>query len=413
MSAFGRMHQATALVPLAVLSAAWTISLAGAGVGAGTAAAGDDSPGGLPDGTSVPVEAIEVPASVSAPGVVAPGVPRGRSAQVVRAASTSGIPSAALAAYQRAEAVINAADSSCRLPWQLIAAIGRVESDHGRFGGNVLGDDGVAQPGIYGIALNGRNDTQRITDTDAGQYDADEKFDRAVGPMQFIPSTWSVVGVDGDNDGRRNPQDIDDASLATAVYLCSGDDDLSGEQGQRASVYRYNHSRQYVDLVLSIMQAYMDGDFLSVPTRTTSSGIFAPAPIRPATPARGQGGGGKGGQGGQKGTPVVKAGTPTTTPTKQPTQTPTQQPTQQPTQAPTTQTPTQQPTKDPTKVPTTVPTLPAPTTVPPLPTTSVPPLDQTLTYVQAVAQCTTQGVIDNPLTATNELANCANALLAP
>src|SRR4029453_17084401 len=101
-----------------------------------------------------------------------------------------------------------------------IAAIGRVESDHGRYGGNVLGDDGVAQPGIYGIALNGRNNTQRITDTDAGQYDSDEKYDRAVGPMQFIPSTWSVVGVDADGDSPRNPQDIDDAPPPTGVHLC-------------------------------------------------------------------------------------------------------------------------------------------------------------------------------------------------
>ncbi|WP_327152773.1 lytic transglycosylase domain-containing protein [Nocardioides sp. Soil805] len=400
------MHQATALVPLAVLSAAWTISMAGAGLG--SAAAGDDPSGALPDGTTVPAQAIEAPASVSSPGVVAPGVPRGRSAQVVDAASTSGIPAAALAAYQRAEAVINAADKTCELPWQLIAAIGRVESDHGRFGGNVLSDDGVAQPGIYGIALDGKNDTQRITDTDAGQYDSDAKYDRAVGPMQFIPSTWAVVGVDGDNDGRRDPQDIDDAALATAVYLCSGDDDLSAEQGQRASVYRYNHSNEYVDLVLSIMQAYMDGDFLSVPTRTTSSGVFAPDPTRPTKPARNTGKGTKGG----KGTPVVVSGTPGAAPTKQPTQQPTKAPTQSPTQQPT-QSPTQQPTKEPTKVPTTLPSLPVPTTLPPLPSTSVPPLDQTLTYVQAVAQCTTQGVVDNPLTATNELDDCANALLTP
>ena len=64
-------------------------------------------------------------------------------------------------AYQRAEAVINEADKGCNLPWELIAAIGRVESDHGRFGGNALDDRGVARPGIYGIALNGKNDTQR------------------------------------------------------------------------------------------------------------------------------------------------------------------------------------------------------------------------------------------------------------
>ena len=361
--------------------------------------------GSLPDGTAVPTQAIEAPASVSVPGVVAPSVPRGQAARVIGTASASGIPSAALAAYQRAESVINAADRSCELPWQLIAAIGRVESDHGRFGGNVLGDDGVAQPGIYGIALNGRNNTQRITDTDAGQYDSDDTYDRAVGPMQFIPSTWSVVGVDGDNDGRRDPQDIDDAALATAVYLCSGDDDLSGEAGQRASVYRYNHSNDYVDLVLSVMQAYMDGDFLSVPTRTTAAGVFAPAPTRPSAPARGKGpGAGKGK--GQQGTPVVVQGTTTTKPTQQPTQQPTKTATPTPTP-----TPTPQPTKSPSSTPTVK--VPLTTSAPTLPSTSVTPLDQTLTFVQATAQCTAQGVLDNPLTATNELADCANALLTP
>lgn len=390
MSAFGRMHKATALVPLALLSAAWTASMAGAGIG--TAVAGDEGSGTLPDGTAVPAQAIEAPASVSTPGVVAPSVPRGRAAQAVGTASASGIPSAALAAYQRAEAVINAADRSCRLPWQLLAAIGRVESDHGRFGGNVLDDDGLAQPGIYGIALDGRKNTQRITDTDAGQYDSDRTFDRAVGPMQFIPSTWSVVGVDGDNDGKRNPQDIDDAALASAVYLCSGDDDLSAEQGQRASVYRYNHSNDYVDLVLSIMQAYMDGDFVSVPTGTTSAGVFAPVPNAPATPARDKGRGGAGE--GQQGTPVAVAGT-TTSPTKQPTKqptkatTPTQAPTQQPTQAPTQQQ-TQQAVKDPTKVPTS--SLPSSTPSVTLPSTSVPPLEQTLTYAEAQAQCLQSGI---------------------
>ena len=203
-------------------------------------------------------------------------------------------PQAALAAYQRAEAVINKADAGCRLPWELVAAIGRVESDHGRFGGNTLDDEGVARPGIYGIALNGKNNTQDISDTDAGAYDNDTRHDRAVGPMQFIPSTWSVVGVDGDSDGKRNPQDIDDAALASAVYLCSGDDDLSQEAGQRVSVYRYNHSNDYVDLVLSIMQAYMDGDFSAVPTSTLTAGVILPD-------LSGPGGGGSQQQGDQDG----------------------------------------------------------------------------------------------------------------
>ncbi len=94
--------------------------------------------------------------------------------------------------------------------------------------------------------------------------------------MQFIPSTWSVVGVDGDGDGKRNPQDIDDAALATAVYLCSGDEDLSSTAGQRSAVYRYNHSQDYVDLVLSIMAAYAEGDYSSVPTSSAGTTTFTP-----------------------------------------------------------------------------------------------------------------------------------------
>jgi membrane-bound lytic murein transglycosylase B len=279
---FGRLQKASALLPLALLSTAVTASLAGAG--ATTAAAQDDSRT-LPDGTSIPTQAIEAPASVSKPGVTAPGI-NGNTKTIVANASTMGIPAAALAAYQRAETVINTADKSCNISWQLIAAIGRVESDHGRVNGNSLNSEGLATPGIFGIALDGSNNTARIADSDAGLYDSDAKFDRAVGPMQFIPSTWRVVGVDADGDAERNPQDIDDAALASAVYLCSGDDDLSTEAGQRASVFRYNHSQSYVDLVLSIMNAYTAGDFTSVPNGTTSAGYFVPDPTPPAAPAK-------------------------------------------------------------------------------------------------------------------------------
>jgi len=391
MSTFGRLHRATAIVPLALLSAAWTASLAG---GVGSASADPDGSGTLPDGTPLPAAAIEAPASVgdavTRAAALAPGSP-------------SSIPQAALAAYQRAEAVINKADTSCSLPWELIAAIGRVESDHGRYGGNTLDEEGVARPGIYGIALNGKNNTQDISDTDAGQYDNDTRHDRAVGPMQFIPSTWAVVGVDGDSDGTRDPQDIDDAALATAVYLCSGEDDLSTEKGQRASVYRYNHSNAYVDLVLEIMQAYMDGDFSAVPTSTLTSGVILPELTGPGagTGSGNQGGnGGKGGkgsdadQGGQGGDGGKDDDTPTTTPTsttttQTPSQTPSQTPAQTSTQSPT---PSSTPTKDPTTVPTTVPTTTTPTTLPPLPTVPSTPIDQTLTWAEAQAQCVAQGI---------------------
>jgi membrane-bound lytic murein transglycosylase B len=271
----GRLQRAATIVPLALLSAAWTASVAGIGGVTPAVSASQGPDGSLPDGTSVPTEAIEAPASVSDPDSLTTD---GNTQNIVATASTNQIPSAALAAYQRAEAVINKADKSCNLTWQLVAAIGRVESNHGRFGGNVLDDDGIAKPGIYGVALNGRKSTKAISDTDGGQFDNDTQWDRAVGPMQFIPSTWSIVGVDADGDAKRNPQDIDDAALATAVYLCSGKDDLSTVMGQRAAVYRYNHSQSYVDLVLSIMNAYLEGDFTTIPNNTTVAGYIVPEP---------------------------------------------------------------------------------------------------------------------------------------
>ena len=228
--------------------------------------AGANGQGATPSSRiSVPVAAPRTPASYSLPEVVGAGVPQRRVVQVASAASANGIPTAALAAYQRAETVINAADETCNIDWQLLGAVGHVESDHGRFGGSTLGADGVSRPGLYGIPLDGTNGTRAIEDTDAGQYDRDKIWDRAVGPMQLIPSTWSAVGVDADGDGQRNPQNINDAVLAAAVYLCSGPDDLGSEAGRHAAVLRYNHSRSYADQVLRTRVAYLKGDYAAVP----------------------------------------------------------------------------------------------------------------------------------------------------
>ena len=173
--------------------------------------------------------------------------------------SANGIPAAALDAYRRAATIVDAADAECRIDWALIAAIGKVESNHGRYGGNGIDRDGTVRPGIYGIPLNGSNDTAAIRDTDGGTYDRDLTWDRAVGPMQFIPGTWRVVGVDANGDGRKDPQNIADAATATAVYLCSGPGDLSTDSGARSAVLRYNHSDAYADQVLALAAGYRGG----------------------------------------------------------------------------------------------------------------------------------------------------------
>ena len=186
------------------------------------------------------------------------------------------IPDTALAAYQRAAVVMEQVDESCGLSWTLLAAIGRVESDHGRYAGSQLLTDGTSSPEIRGVPLDGRGPVAKIPDTDGGRLDRDTLWDRAVGPMQFLPSTWSVVGVDADSDGVRSPHDIDDAALATGVFLCSAPGSLDTSTGLRTAILRYNPSSSYVASVLAVERSYRAGDFdtpgevSSRPTRSRS-----------------------------------------------------------------------------------------------------------------------------------------------
>jgi len=172
---------------------------------------------------------------------------------------STGIPVRALEGYRKAATLVDSADHACHIDWALLAAIGRVESNHARFGGNQLDAAGVAQPGIIGIPLDGTNGTARITDSDGGRLDRDTVYDRAVGPMQFIPSTWQVVGVDADRDGVKNPQDMTDSASAAGIYLCSGPGDLSIPGELHAAIMRYNASDSYVQMVTDLAATYRLG----------------------------------------------------------------------------------------------------------------------------------------------------------
>ena len=250
-----RQIRTAVVLPLAALVATASIpgDLRAPANGDGTTLANASTTPG--HGVSDEVIPSEAPAVVGAAGVTSVSATLLATGQP----SVDQIPPVALAAYQRAAVIMSDADGTCGLEWSLLAAIGQVESDHGQSGGNQPDAMGVARPGVFGPRLTGRHHTSRVVDTDGGELDHDANFDRAVGPMQFIPATWAIVVVDGDGDGRRDPQDIDDAALAAAVYLCSGVGDLSNVEGERAAVHRYNHSRAYVDLVLAVKQAYESG----------------------------------------------------------------------------------------------------------------------------------------------------------
>jgi hypothetical protein len=144
--------------------------------------------------------------------VVAAGGPSGAGASPTALAD---IPTALLPVYR-------AAAASCPLPWAVLAAIGKVESDHAR----------ATAPGVR----DGQN------------------FAGAEGPLQFLPATWGQYGVDGDRDGDIDVYDPVDAIWGAARMLCANG---AGEADRLAgAIFAYNHDDWYVREVLEIAARY-------------------------------------------------------------------------------------------------------------------------------------------------------------
>lgn len=162
-----------------------------------------------------------------------------------RVADATGIPVRAVKAYAGAVVFVENQNGECRLGWNTLAGIGQMESHHGTIFGNSIGDDGLVTPPIFGIALDGV-ETHTIPDTDQGTIDGDPQWDRAVGPMQFIPDSWRNWGIDGSGDGVADPHNIDDATLATANYLCRAGGDLSVPENWQAAIAAYNDAPAYL-----------------------------------------------------------------------------------------------------------------------------------------------------------------------
>lgn len=262
-------HRAIALLArLAVVVV--VVGVAGAGVwGLTRAATLQHSP------TTVDIPALSVRAAQVQPGSLVPvnatvkGAPKSQQPKkrassgadtlanwANRIAPVTGIPARALLAYGRAELVTRETQPGCRLSWATLAGIGRVESYHGQYGGAALLSNGRPSIPIIGVPLDGSPGVRAIGDTDGGRFDGDPKVDRAVGPMQFIPSTWVRYAADGNGDGQGDPQQIDDAALAAARYLCVGERNMSGAQGWWAGILSYNRSVEYAQKVFGLADGY-------------------------------------------------------------------------------------------------------------------------------------------------------------
>jgi hypothetical protein len=162
----------------------------------------------------------------------------------------------ALAAYRNAERMMALADPGCGVSWNLLAGIGRIESMHAN--GGATDSRGTALWPIYGPALDGSLPGNEVV-VQGMASNGRPTYARAMGPMQFLPGTWSRFASDGDGDGKADPQNLFDAALAAARYLCSGGLNLREQSQVLASVLRYNNSMPYASNVLGWAAAYATG----------------------------------------------------------------------------------------------------------------------------------------------------------
>ncbi|MDO0928194.1 lytic transglycosylase domain-containing protein [Streptomyces sp. TG1A-8] len=247
----GAASTAVAAAAVAALSASQAPAATGddhgrpAAAGTGTPAADGNATGNSPYYTDLPP--LKSPEPGPAPTIGTP---------VFRGEAEAGIPATVLDAYKKAEAELRASKPGCNLPWQLLAAIGKVESGQAR--GGRVDAAGTTLGRILGPQLDG-NGFALIQDTDGGAYDGNSAYDQAVGPMQFIPSTWAWAGRDGNDDGRKDPNNVYDAALAAGHYLCRNGWDLSRDADLHSAVLSYNNSQDYLNLVLNWLEYYRKG----------------------------------------------------------------------------------------------------------------------------------------------------------
>ena len=177
------------------------------------------------------------------------------SAMIVNAPGALGIPMIALSAYRNAEQKMAVAAPGCGISWNVLAGIGRIESGHA--GGGAVDAHGTAVRPIYGPVLDGTlPGNEVIPSTTVGSR---VMYAQAMGPMQFLPGTWARYASDGDGDGLADPQNLFDATLAAARYLCSGGLNLRDPSQVLAAILRYNNSMSYAQNVLGWASAYATG----------------------------------------------------------------------------------------------------------------------------------------------------------
>ena len=232
-------------------------------------------------------------------------IPNLHAARMLQTTEVNGLSVVTIDAYIRA-----AEATTCSVDWAMLAGIGQIESNHGQIEGAAVSRSGRVSVEILGPLLDGGESqiapevlarldaNQRATliqavdsaqeallrpftspafgplrseedasvdnaargngfaivvDTDDGLLDGNESWDRAVGPMQFLPETWNRWATDGNGDGVADPHNLYDASAAASRFLCA----LSESRPSPSRfILGYNASTSYVRNVLAAAEQF-------------------------------------------------------------------------------------------------------------------------------------------------------------
>ncbi len=188
-------------------------------------------------------------------------------------------PVVVLDAYYRAALRTAEEKPWCGVRWDQLAGIGKVESRHGTYGGNTVGPDGRTDGEILGPVLDGTRFAS-IPDTDGGRYDLDPVWDRAVGPMQFIPGSWVRFGADGNSDGEIDPHNMYDAAMAAANHLCGSTGGLGDDANYQRALLGYNRSVPYGLMVMDFAKGYRNAVGLAPTASSVADPVVDPAVTR-------------------------------------------------------------------------------------------------------------------------------------
>lgn len=163
------------------------------------------------------------------------------------------IPELVYYAYRAAEMQLAVSSPECALPWHLLAAVGRLTSDHGDGGRtDVLGT--LAAPKV---APDGR-----------------------IGPMLLPPAVWQEYAADGNADGATDPQNVFDSTLAAGAWMCSVGGPVRDGDGESRAVALFDSSPGFLADVREWSAKYAKA-------AQVAPAVPIPAPVPPSTSATG------------------------------------------------------------------------------------------------------------------------------